>query len=158
MPTNQRMAEPPAPPTKTSARMTGSLMELCLPVRDCASLCFVIVPPELFKEATCHIELRFCLCGWQRSFHYAADTTRCETPARHYETQGRALGAPLSLPSCRTVGLGVVRHLRQHRVQVERSRLLPRRELGEVLDLPRHQRLHLVDHEKVIDHPVPIDI
>ena len=63
-----------------------------------------------------------------------------------------------SLRPSRTGGLGVVRHLRQHRVQVERSRLLPRRELGEVRDLPRHQRLHLVHHENVINHPVPVNI
>src|SRR4029077_11960433 len=55
-------------------------------------------------------------------------------------------------------GIAVVRHLRQYRVQVERSRFLPWRELGEVRDLPRHQRLHLVQHENVIYHPVPVNI
>src|ERR1700720_4527789 len=44
----------------------------------------------------------------------------------------------------------------QHRIQVERGRLLTRRELPEVLDLPGYDRLHSVDDIGVAHHPVPV--
>src|SRR6185295_604841 len=49
-------------------------------------------------------------------------------------------------------------HLPHYRVQVERSRSLPRRELAEFVELTRDQRLHLVDHEDVTDHPVIVGV
>src|SRR5277367_5232490 len=65
-------------------------------------------------------------------------------------------------PCCkrpRRRGLAVgLRHLRQHRVQVERGGLLARRELDEVGELRRDQRLHLVQLGHVIDHPVQIGV
>ena len=78
--------------------------------------------------------------------HAWADSTRSGAPARPL----RSHFLPLS---------GVrLRHLRQHRVQVERSRFLTRRELHEALDLLRHHRLHRVHLRDVIDHPVPVGI
>src|SRR5271169_7157766 len=52
----------------------------------------------------------------------------------------------------------VIGHLRQHRVQVEGSRLLAWRELGEVLDLRGHRRLHEVKLGNVIDHPIKVSV
>ena len=52
----------------------------------------------------------------------------------------------------------MARHHRHHRVQVERSRLLARRELDEVLDLRRHKPLHEVELGNVINHPIPVSI
>jgi hypothetical protein len=52
----------------------------------------------------------------------------------------------------------VLRDLRQHRVQVERSRFLARRELDEVLDLRRHRRLHQVNLGDVIDQPIKVEL
>ena len=60
----------------------------------------------------------------------------------------------LSSPGLLLVAL----HLLQHRVQVERCRLLAWWELDEVLDLRRHDRLHQVHLRNVIDHPVPIGV
>ena len=48
------------------------------------------------------------------------------------------------------------RHLRQHRVQVERGRLLPRRELDKVFDLRRYRRLHEVHLRDVINQPIQV--
>ena len=48
--------------------------------------------------------------------------------------------------------------LRHDRVEVERRRLLPRRELHEVLDLLRHDFLHQIHLRDVIDHPIPIGV
>ena len=45
-----------------------------------------------------------------------------------------------------------------HGIQIERGRLLPRRELHEVLDLAGHHGLHHVDDVRMGEHPVPIGV
>jgi hypothetical protein len=59
-------------------------------------------------------------------------------------------GAVLTAGSCG--------HLRQNRIQVKRSGLLTRRELGEVRDLARDHRLHQVHLRHVISEPVHVGV
>ena len=77
--------------------------------------------------------------------------------------QASALHGPVrwrAVPAIATLyrWLPLCRHLAQHRVKVERRRLLPRRELGESLDFRGHHGLHQVHLRHVTDHPVEIGI
>src|SRR5215813_2345054 len=49
-------------------------------------------------------------------------------------------------------------HLRHDRIQIERRRPLPRRELPELFDLRCHNRLSEVQLWDVVDQPVVVDI
>ena len=75
-------------------------------------------------------------------------------------TSGDAVGKTAGCtPVCRSVELrslavAVSGHLRQHGVEVERSGLLPRRELDEPCQLLRDECLHHVYLRHMIDHLV----
>src|SRR5215471_13341845 len=68
---------------------------------------------------------------------------------------GLAAGADL-LRATPTLLVGL--HLRHDRIQIERRRSLPRRELLELFDLRRHNRLSEVQLWDVVDQPVVVDI
>ena len=83
-----------------------------------------------------------------------------KTPAvwRKSRFGARPPGARLSLLRSRGCPSAVMRHLRENRIQIERGRLLPRREFREVRHRPRDHGLHLVKLGNVVDHPVQVGV